>query len=136
MKGTSSGRLSKYFFILIDHLPYKSGLFSWARGRRTLGCDLRCIARVVQIPGYGIRCSTISQVFLIVSVTPSRRPEWEYCGRYYLQLNIKTSVPFVVLPSTSPANTRFTLDEKSKGWEIIRAHKKSGFSVPCGTSGK
>jgi hypoxanthine-DNA glycosylase len=44
-------------------------------------------------------------------------------GRYYVQLNIKTSVPFVVLPSTSPANTRFTPDEKIKRWEIIRAHK-------------
>src|SRR5674476_286781 len=43
-------------------------------------------------------------------------------GRYYVRLNIQTSVPFVVLPSTSPANTKFTLVEKMKRWEIIRAH--------------
>jgi TDG/mug DNA glycosylase family protein len=41
-------------------------------------------------------------------------------GRYYHQLNISASVPAVVLPSTSPANTRFTLKEKVRSWEIIR----------------
>ena len=40
-------------------------------------------------------------------------------ARYYHQLNIPASVPFVVLPSTSPANTRYPLDEKIKRWEII-----------------
>jgi TDG/mug DNA glycosylase family protein len=42
-------------------------------------------------------------------------------GRYYHQLNISASVPAVVLPSTSPANTRFTLKEKVGRWEIIRS---------------
>jgi TDG/mug DNA glycosylase family protein len=41
-------------------------------------------------------------------------------GRYYHQLNIAASVPAVVLPSTSPANTRYSLDEKIRSWEIIR----------------
>ena len=41
-------------------------------------------------------------------------------GRYYHQLNISASVPAVVLPSTSPANTRFTLIEKVRSWKIIR----------------
>jgi TDG/mug DNA glycosylase family protein len=40
-------------------------------------------------------------------------------GRYYHRLNISTSVPAVVLPSTSPANTRFTLREKARRWEIV-----------------
>jgi TDG/mug DNA glycosylase family protein len=40
-------------------------------------------------------------------------------GRYYHQLNLSSSVPAVVLPSTSPANTRFTLKEKVRSWEII-----------------
>ena len=43
-------------------------------------------------------------------------------GRYYHQLDIPTSVPSVVLPSTSPANTQFTLKEKVRLWEIIRTH--------------
>jgi len=43
-------------------------------------------------------------------------------GRYFHQMNIPLSVPYVVLPSTSPANTRFTLDEKVRRWEIIRTH--------------
>jgi len=40
-------------------------------------------------------------------------------GTYYQKLNISSSVPAVVLPSTSPANTRFTLGEKVRCWEII-----------------
>ena len=41
-------------------------------------------------------------------------------GRYYHQLNIPASVPIEVLPSTSPANTRYPLVEKVKRWKIIR----------------
>jgi TDG/mug DNA glycosylase family protein len=40
-------------------------------------------------------------------------------GQYYRKLNIPMSVPYEVLPSTSPANTRYTLAEKVKRWEII-----------------
>ncbi len=40
-------------------------------------------------------------------------------GRYYRQLNITASVPAAVLPSTSPANTRFTLSEKVRRWEKV-----------------
>ncbi|HUT38227.1 MAG TPA: DNA-deoxyinosine glycosylase [Methanoregula sp.] len=43
-------------------------------------------------------------------------------GRYYRQLTISTPVPSVILPSTSPANTRFTLAEKVRAWGIIRTH--------------
>jgi TDG/mug DNA glycosylase family protein len=43
-------------------------------------------------------------------------------GRYYYQLAISTPVPAVILPSTSPANTRFALAEKVKAWEIIRTY--------------
>jgi G:T/U-mismatch repair DNA glycosylase len=47
-------------------------------------------------------------------------------GRYYHQLNISAVVPAVVLPSTSPANTHYSLDEKISRWEIIlpQAFKK------------
>jgi TDG/mug DNA glycosylase family protein len=43
-------------------------------------------------------------------------------GRYYPRLNIPAPVRAVVLPSTSPANTRYSLDEKIKRWEIIRPY--------------
>jgi TDG/mug DNA glycosylase family protein len=43
-------------------------------------------------------------------------------GRYYHQLNIPEQVPRVILPSTSPANARLTLNEKVREWEIIRSH--------------
>jgi len=43
-------------------------------------------------------------------------------GRYYHQLAISTPVPAVILPSTSPANTRFTLAEKVRAWGVIRTY--------------
>jgi double-stranded uracil-DNA glycosylase len=44
-------------------------------------------------------------------------------GRYFSMMNIPVTVPVVVLPSTSPANTRFTLAEKVRRWEIIRSQR-------------
>jgi len=43
-------------------------------------------------------------------------------GRYYHQLALSTPVPAVILPSTSPANTRFTLEKKVKAWGKIRTY--------------
>jgi G:T/U-mismatch repair DNA glycosylase len=62
-------------------------------------------------------------------------------GRYYHQMNISASFPAVVLPSTSPANTYYSLDEKIKRWEIIRPHssnkkRSEKIIVPYGTSEK
>lgn len=39
-------------------------------------------------------------------------------GMYFHHVN--TGIPFVVLPSTSPAYARMTLEEKVKKWERIR----------------
>jgi hypoxanthine-DNA glycosylase len=44
-------------------------------------------------------------------------------GRYFSMMKIPFLIPVAVLPSTSPANTRFTLDEKMKIWEIIRTQR-------------
>lgn len=44
-------------------------------------------------------------------------------GRYFAMMKITVPVPVAVLPSTSPANTRFSLNEKIRRWEIIRAQK-------------
>ena len=44
-------------------------------------------------------------------------------GGYFTLQGIPLPVPAVVLPSTSPANTRFTLDEKVRRWEIIRTRR-------------
>ncbi len=40
-------------------------------------------------------------------------------GRYFSMMKMTVPVPVVVLPSTSPANTRLSLNEKIKRWEII-----------------
>jgi TDG/mug DNA glycosylase family protein len=44
-------------------------------------------------------------------------------GRYYHRMNMPYVIENCILPSTSPANTRFTLEEKTEAWKIIR---KSG----------
>jgi len=41
-------------------------------------------------------------------------------GRYFTMMKMTVRVPAVVLPSTSPANTRLSLNEKIRRWEIIR----------------
>lgn len=42
-------------------------------------------------------------------------------GRYYHQVKVPPPVHAIILPSTSPANTRYTLAEKVKAWEVILA---------------
>jgi hypoxanthine-DNA glycosylase len=41
-------------------------------------------------------------------------------GKYFSMMKMNLPVPVVVLPSTSPANARLSLNEKIKRWEIIR----------------
>ncbi|MDO8872663.1 MAG: DNA-deoxyinosine glycosylase [Methanoregula sp.] len=45
-------------------------------------------------------------------------------GRYYRRMNMPPAIENHILPSTSPANTRYTLAEKVGAWEIIRANSK------------
>ncbi len=41
-------------------------------------------------------------------------------GRYFHRMNLTPALKNHILPSTSPANTRYTLAEKVKTWEIVR----------------
>lgn len=41
-------------------------------------------------------------------------------ARYYSKTAGTIEVPFIVLPSTSPANTRYTLEEKTERWSVIK----------------
>jgi len=41
-------------------------------------------------------------------------------GRYYHRTQPAPTVGSTILPSTSPANTRYTLAEKIKAWDIVR----------------
>jgi len=42
-------------------------------------------------------------------------------GRYYSTLNLQDTIRSVILPSTSPANTRLSIVEKIRRWECIRS---------------
>jgi TDG/mug DNA glycosylase family protein len=43
-------------------------------------------------------------------------------GRYYRRMMLPKTLENCILPSTSPANTRYTLAEKVSAWEIVRAN--------------
>ena len=45
-------------------------------------------------------------------------------GRYYRRMNIPSAIENRILPSTSPANTRYSFLEKVGAWEIVRAYSK------------
>ncbi len=45
-------------------------------------------------------------------------------GHYFNSLKIPVRFPVAILPSTSPANTRFTLDEKIRRWKIILTRRE------------
>jgi TDG/mug DNA glycosylase family protein len=46
-------------------------------------------------------------------------------GRYFRRMNISTARETRILPSTSPANTRYTLAEKGEAWKIIRENSET-----------
>ena len=45
-------------------------------------------------------------------------------GRYFHRINTTPAIENHILPSTSPANTRYTLTEKVKVWEIVRKNSE------------
>jgi len=40
-------------------------------------------------------------------------------GLYYRRMNLTPAIAYQILPSTSPANARYTLAEKVSAWEIV-----------------
>ncbi|MFA4824852.1 MAG: DNA-deoxyinosine glycosylase [Methanoregula sp.] len=47
-------------------------------------------------------------------------------GRYFRRMHMPPAIESRILPSTSPANTRYTLAEKIEAWDIIRANCERG----------
>ena len=45
-------------------------------------------------------------------------------GTYYRRMDLSPPRDNHILPSTSPANTRYTLAEKVRAWEIVRANSE------------
>jgi hypoxanthine-DNA glycosylase len=65
------------------------------------------------LPGFFGSCPSLRLIILNGSTA----------GRYFSLMKITLPVPVVVLPSTSPANARLSLNEKIKRWEIIRTQE-------------
>ena len=45
-------------------------------------------------------------------------------GKYFRRMHLSTSIENHILPSTSPANARYTLEEKVRAWEIVRTSSR------------
>ena len=52
-------------------------------------------------------------------------------GRYYRRMNMTPAIENHILPSTSPANTRYSLAEKGEAWKMVQrsCKKEMGSSV-------
>jgi double-stranded uracil-DNA glycosylase len=62
------------------------------------------------IPGFVAASPTLQLVALNGSAA----------GRFYSHIAADIPIPFVVLPSTSPANARMTMGEKTERWSVIK----------------
>jgi TDG/mug DNA glycosylase family protein len=115
-------------FSLDRHLPYPVRTSRLIDHRIALW-DVICTCSREGSADARIRSPVFNDIPAFLASFPSLRLvalNGSSAGRYYHQLNIAASVPAVVLPSTSPANTRYSFDEKISRWEIIgpRASKK------------
>jgi TDG/mug DNA glycosylase family protein len=117
-------QITEILFLIDRHLPYEIRTFQLARHGIALwdvihSCCRRGSADTrIQDPVFndiaGFLNSYPSLDLVVLNGSTA--------GRYYHQLNIPEPVPSVILPSTSPANARLTLNEKVRAWEIIRTH--------------
>ena len=108
-------------FSLDPHLPYRLRTSRLIDHRIALW-DVICTCSREGSADARIRNPVFNDIAGFLAAFPSLRLvalNGSLAGRYYHQLNISASVPVVVLPSTSPANTRYSLDEKIRRWEII-----------------
>jgi TDG/mug DNA glycosylase family protein len=120
-------KIIETLFGIDRHLPYSTRTVQLA-GKGVALWDVISDCRRTGSSDTKIRDPVFNDIAGFLALNPSLQLialNGSTAGRYYARLNIKTSVLFVVLPSTSPANTKFTLDEKIKRWEIIRAQNKN-----------
>jgi len=110
-------------FLIDRHLPYRVRVSRLVDHHVALW-DVVCTCSRSGSADAMIKSPVFNDLAGLLTAFPSLRLvvlNGSSAGRYYHQMNISASVPAVVLPSTSPANTRFSLDEKIEKWEIIRS---------------
>jgi hypoxanthine-DNA glycosylase len=128
------------------HLPYERRIESLIQNRVALW-DVIGTCRREGSADQRIRDPSFNPVTDFITSYPTIRVV-AYNGAtasgYASSLRLPDRVTQVTLPSTSPANTRFTLAEKTERWGILLEimipaqgqENKREFTVPAGTSGK
>jgi len=111
-------------FLIDRHLPYKVRTLRLMDHRIALW-DVVCTCSRAGSADAMIQNPVFNDLAAFFTTSPSLNLvvlNGSSAGRYYHRLNIPASVPAVILPSSSPANTRYSLHEKIKRWEIIRLY--------------
>ena len=116
-------KIIEALFQIDHHLPYKVRISRLTSQRIALwdvvsGCCRQGSADA------GIRAPVFNDLHSFFGSCPTLRLvvlNGTSAGRYFKMMKIPVPVPAVVLPSTSPANTRYSLDEKIQMWKIIRS---------------
>lgn len=128
IKNEYYGNVQNHFWQIIEilfaidrHLPYEVRIIDLAERGIALW-DVICTCKREGSADTRIRDPVFNDIAGFLESNPSLHLivlNGSTAGRYFHHLNIQKSVHHLVLPSTSPANTRFTLNEKARAWEII-----------------
>lgn len=131
MKNEYYGNVRNHFWQIIEtlfdidfHLPYEVRTFQLARRGIALW-DVICACERPGSADSRIRNTIPNDIAGFVREHQTIRLvalNGSMAGRFYHQFAEVPGLPSITFPSTSPANTRFTLKEKVRIWEIIRSH--------------
>ncbi len=115
-------------FAIDRHLPYTSRVEQLCLHRVALWDVIHSCRREGSADDR-IREPVVSDINGLLALHPSVRlialngTAAERCyTRHHLRNPVSLPVPALLLPSTSPANTRYSFEAKCRCWEVIRAH--------------
>ena len=114
-------KIIEALFQIDRHLPYNVRISRLTDQRIALWDVVSACCRQGSADA-GIRAPVFNDLHSFFGSCPSLRLivlNGTSAGRYFKLMKIPVPVPAVVMPSTSPANTRYSLDEKIERWKII-----------------
>jgi TDG/mug DNA glycosylase family protein len=115
-------KIMESLFAIDHHLPYPERMTTLTRHHIALWDVVRTCTRKGSADG-----EIHKPVFNDISGFLTAHPTVHHvvlngstAGRFYNRMKLPLSPEKYILPSTSPANTRFTLTEKVEAWKIVR----------------
>jgi hypoxanthine-DNA glycosylase len=121
-------KIMEALFALDHRHPYRDRIASLTRHHIALWDVVRTCKREGSLD-QEIRNPVFNDISGFITTHPTIRLtvlNGTAAGRYYSRLHISPAIENRILPSTSPANTRYTLAEKVSAWEIVRASCEGG----------